>query len=133
MRIRYLAIVVLAWSVGCSTVPPPRAPGMEAIGVDITTAELRQKIYRYESVFAATIRHRLLGSARHSGKQMYDELHAYDEANMASGKVSCRSCHQQRTAVSQLRADCAEKNEAESVPLPERRLVFVTYRSLTSS
>ena len=33
--------------------------------------------------------------ACHSGQQMYDELHAYDEANMASGKVSCRSCHQQ--------------------------------------
>ncbi len=33
--------------------------------------------------------------ACHSGKPMYDELHAYDEANMASGKVSCKSCHQQ--------------------------------------
>ena len=28
---------------------------MEAIGVDITTTELRQKIYQYESVFAATV------------------------------------------------------------------------------
>ena len=55
MRIKYLAFFVVAWSVGCSTVPPPRTPGMEAIGVDTTTAELRQRIYRYESVFAATI------------------------------------------------------------------------------
>ncbi len=55
MRIRYLAIVVLAWSTGCSTKPAPRTPGMAAVGVDITTAELRLVLYRYQGVFAAKI------------------------------------------------------------------------------
>ena len=31
----------------------------------------------------------------HSGDADYDELHAYDAENMAAGRVSCRSCHQQ--------------------------------------
>ena len=31
----------------------------------------------------------------HSGSQPYDELHAYDLAQMATGEIACESCHRQ--------------------------------------
>ncbi|MEE9179758.1 MAG: multiheme c-type cytochrome [Vicinamibacteria bacterium] len=31
----------------------------------------------------------------HTGSQAFDELHEYDLTTMATGEVSCRSCHQQ--------------------------------------
>jgi len=40
MRSTSLAIVVVLLAVlGCSTAPPPRTPGMEALRVEMTTAE----------------------------------------------------------------------------------------------
>lgn len=40
---------------GCSTAPPPQTPGMQALGVGMTTAELRLAVYRFESYFAAVV------------------------------------------------------------------------------
>lgn len=45
-----VVIAPLIMTTGCSTKAPPRTPGMEAVGITATTAELRQKVYRYESV-----------------------------------------------------------------------------------
>ena len=56
MRMRALAVItLLIMFTGCSTKAPLRTPGMEAVGVADTTAELRLKVYNYESVFATRI------------------------------------------------------------------------------
>ena len=52
---RCLTVVILLVLAGCSTAPPPRTPGMQAFGIEETTAELRYQIYRYEVLFAATV------------------------------------------------------------------------------
>jgi len=47
--------LLLASLLSCSTAAPPRTPGMEALDVEITTAELRLKTYELESYFAAVV------------------------------------------------------------------------------
>jgi hypothetical protein len=39
----------------CSTTPSPRTPGMEAMSVEMTSAELSLDLYRYESLFASMV------------------------------------------------------------------------------
>ena len=57
MRLRRIMVVPLLIAMGaCSTAPAPRTPGMEAMGVEMTAAELRLDLYRYESLVASTIK-----------------------------------------------------------------------------
>lgn len=55
---RTMPIVIIALLImitGCSTAPPPRTPGMESVGLDLTTLELRRRVYQYESNFASAV------------------------------------------------------------------------------
>ena len=49
------SLLVVSALFGCSTKAPPRTPGMEALGIDATTSELRLEVYRFESYFAAAV------------------------------------------------------------------------------